>query len=239
MKDWNTTAKGSTLWRGHPRCAFFILSRNPITSDFLHSAFNGQVTAANSTHRLTNAYFGYINIFFLGCAILTIRLLNEGSAPWLFTLLVFFALLRMGDHLTVNGQAHTSIALPERFLSDFLPAVFGAIGQPAYYQIGIVIPLAVLSCVRFIRTFALNEKQTRVAVVLLSITILSIECYLPRQGFVFEHEKTAYLNWLQSENESPIAVNQLAARQREATLTYYMYTQIIIRLSHRLWLGKS
>ena len=195
---------------------FFILSRNPLTSDLLHSAFN---TAANNTHR--NAYLGYINIFFLACAVIRPPA-QRRLTPWLL-MLFFFAILRMGDHLTVNGQAHTSIALPQRFLSDSLPAVFGAIGQPAYYQIGIVIPLAVLSCYGLSALLRSSKIRARIAVVLLCITILSLEYYLPRQGFVFEREKNAYLNWLQSDSEVPIKIIELP--QRQDNLTYYLYTQ--------------
>ena len=195
---------------------FLILSRNPITGDFLHSVFNAAPDTSYST-----AYLGYINLVFLACAVFHAPL-RRRLAPWLVAL-VFFAVLRLGHYLTFNGLAHTSTVLPESVLSNLFPTIIGSIGKTRYFQIGVIIPLAVLSCYGLSVLLKSKRAEKRVALVLLSMLVVAVEYYFPREGTVLERERTLYIDWLQSEDETPIKLINLP--QSRLYSTFYLYFQ--------------
>ena len=195
---------------------FLLLSRNPVTGDFLRSLSN---SAPDATFRF--AYLGYINIFFCVIGILY-RPTRRSLLPWL-ALFAVFAILRQGDHLLVNGQAHVNIVLPEHFLGNLFPTTFGQIGESNYYITGLITPLAVLPCFGLNALMRSKRVKLRAAVSLLSVLTLAVEYYLPREAFVLEREKTAYIDWLRTENESPIKIIDLP--QGRSLMFYYQYTQ--------------
>ncbi|MCY3831500.1 MAG: hypothetical protein OXG85_00710 [Chloroflexi bacterium] len=179
---------------------FFVLTRNPITGDALSALFN---VPPDALHR--DAYLGYINLFFLCCALLH-KPLRRRLAPWL-ALLLAFAILRLGDFLTLNSVAYTDATLPGRVLKDWFPSVFGAIGSPEYYQFGAVIPLAALSCFGLAALLRSKSKTARRIILLAAMLIAAMEFYVPRPGITVEPEKLAYMEWLESE-ESELEENE-------------------------------
>lgn len=195
---------------------YLLLSRNPVTGDFLRSLFNA---APDATYRF--AYLGYINIFFCVIGILY-RPIRRRLLPWL-ALFAVFAILRQGDHLLVNGQAHVNIVLPEHFLGNLFPTTLGQIGESNYYITGLITPLAVLPCFGLSVILRSTRVKLRAAVSLLSVLTVAVEYYLPREAFVLEREKTAYIDWLSTENESPIKIIDLP--QGRSLMFYYQYTQ--------------
>ena len=204
-------------WRpGRDVLDYFVLSKNPIAGAFLHSVFKIETPDA---HKL--AYLGYINIFLLACAIFR-KLPRRRLAPWL-ALFSVFAILRLGDYLVINGHAFPNIVLLEYVLSNLFPSTFGQVGGSQYYQVGIVTPLAVLSCFGLYDLFRTRQSQLRIAVVIMAAALLCVEYYLPHVGFTLEEEKTGYLDWLGTENESPIIVVNLP--QGEQRPTYYAFAQ--------------
>ena len=197
---------------------FFVHSRNPLTGDFLHAALG-------ATHDVNfkNAYLGYINLVFIAIAILRAPRRRQ-LTPWLVTL-VSFAVLSLGDYLTFNGQAHTNIVLPERTLTRLFPFPFGAIGNPEYYLLGVVTPLAVLSCYGLRQMLRSTRPKVRAAFALLSVLILAIEYFQQPAGYTIEREKIAYIDWLRSEVQSPVKIIDLP--QSRLHSSYYLYTQSV------------
>lgn len=193
-----------------------VHSRNPFTGDFLHA-----VLGATRQVNFKYAYLGYINLVFLAIAVLRTPLRRQ-LAPWLVTLITF-AVLSLGGYLTFNGQAHTNIVLPERALARLFPSIFGAIGHPNYYLIGIVTPLAMLSSYGLFQLLRAKRAKVRAAFTLLSILILAIEYYQRPAGYVIEREKTAYIDWLQSEFQNPVKIIDLPQGRQYSS--YYMYAQ--------------
>ena len=195
---------------------FLVHSRNPFTGDFLHAALG-------ATHEVNfkYAYLGYINLAFIVIALLRAPLRRK-LAVWL-VMLVTFAVMSLGAYLTYNRQAHTNIVLPEAALTNLFPAIFGSIGNPTYYILGIVTPLAVLSCYGLSQALLSKGVKTRAAIVTLSILILAIEYYQRPAGSVIEREKTSYISWLQTEDNSAIKVIHLPQGRRNSI--YYMYMQ--------------
>lgn len=171
---------------------FFVLTRNPITGAALGALFN---VPPDSLHR--DAYLGYISIFLLVCALLH-KPLRRRLAPWL-ALLVAFAMLRLGDFLTINSVAYPEATLPGRVLKDWFPSVFGAIGSPEYYQFGAVIPLAALSSFGLAALLRSKSRTTRRIILLAALLIVALEFYVPRPGITVDAGKLAYMKWLELE----------------------------------------
>jgi len=203
---------------------FFVLTRNPITGDALGALFN---VPPDSLHR--DAYLGYINLFFLACALLH-KPLRSRLAPWL-ALLFAFAILRLGDFLTINSVEYADVVLPGRVLKDWFPSVFGAIGSPEYYQFGAVIPLAVLSCFGLATLLGGKSKETRRIILLASVLIVALEFYVPRAGITVERDKLAYMDWLELEEDDTIKLINLPHHIKGST-QYFFYFQALTGYPH-------
>ncbi len=211
------------LPRSHDVLQYFISTGNPVTEDSLRALF--QVPPAE-THN--NAYLGYINLLFLASAIL-LRPRWRKLLPWL-TALAFFAVLRLGHHLTLHGNEYTNIVLPERVLSDWFPAVFGAFLWQEYYQPGLVLPLAVLACFGLAAILQAKTATVRAAVVLVSTLILMVEFYVPRGEQILDSDGTAYIDWLQTESDDPIKLINLP--NEVGNPHYFMYLQTLTGYPH-------
>ena len=202
---------------------FFVLSPNPFSGEFLHSLFN---VPPGETHK--RAYLGYINLFFIGCAILH-KPFRRRLAPWVVAL-VFFALMRLGNYLTVNGAAYTDVVLPERVLSEWFPALFAHIGIQEYYQIGVVLPLALLSSFGLARLLRSRPTKLRAALALAAALIVAGEFYVPRYGQVLSEHKTAYIDWLDTEADSPNSLINLPIDIENPR--YFLYLQTLTDRPH-------
>ncbi|MCY3917218.1 MAG: hypothetical protein OXG49_14520 [Chloroflexi bacterium] len=203
-----------------------VLTGNPFIGDLFRKAFTFLPDSINgrSPFKSNEAYLGYINLFFLLCAVFH-KPHRRRLAPWL-AVLIIFAILRLGHFLTINGQEYRSFLLPEHFLSEWFPALFGSIYIQEYYQYGVILPLAVLACFGLSRLVRSTPVPARVAVVILSVTIVVIEFYKPpSSGMILEREKTAYNDWLSTESDSEIKLINLPRAWWNSNLTYrYLQT---------------
>ena len=197
---------------------FLVNSHNPFTVDFLHSVFD-----ASPDEDFQTAYLGYVNLFFLACALVH-KPARPAMAPWLVVMILFIT-LRLGDYLTYNTQAHTLIALPGRALREMFPLFLGQVSNPKYYQIGVITPLAVLSCLGLSVLVRSTQGRRRRSIILLSMMFLAVEYFNSRKGYVIEHEKTAYIAWLQSEDESRI--NLINLPRSRVNAVHYLYFQTL------------
>ncbi len=186
-----------------------VLTGNPFTGELFRKVFAFLPdTEQISPRQVTNhAYLGYINLFFLLCALLH-KPLRRRLAPWL-AVLVVFAILRLGHFLTINGQEYRSILLPEHYLSEWFPALFGSVYIQEYYQYGVVVPLAILASFGLERLIRSKPALVRASVILLSVLILVIEFYNPLTGYIIEREKIAYIDWFSTESDSSIKLINL------------------------------
>ena len=211
------------LVRSNDVLDFFVLSPNPFSGDFLHKLFN---VPPDSTHK--RAYLGYINLFFIGCAIMH-KPIRRRLAPWILAL-VFFALMRLGNYLTLNGVAYTEVVLPERVLNDWFPALFAHIGIQEYYQIGVVLPLALLSSFGLARLLRSRPARLRAALALLSALIVAGEFYVPRFGQTLDANKTSYIDWLWTETDRPAKLINLPIDIENPR--YFLYLQTLTERPH-------
>ena len=186
-----------------------VFTGNPLTADLFHKliTFLQNQETATWRHDYNIGYIGYINLFLALCALLH-KPLRRKLAPWL-ALLAVFAILRLGDFLTLNGQEYRAVLLPEHFLSKWFPAFFGNVAKPKYYQFGVVAPLAVLASFGLARLTKSKTNLARAAAVLVSIVIVALEFYAPPAAMTVETEKMAYNDWLSTEPDSAIKLINL------------------------------
>ena len=193
-----------------------VVTGNPFTGDLFRNVFAfGSASTADRLLRLgsNSAYLGYINLLLVMWAILH-KPLRRRLAPWL-TVLVFFAILRLGHFLTIIGQEYNNILLPEHFLREWLPALFGSIHDADYYQFGVVVPLAILASFGLARLTRSKPASVRSTIILLSVLILAMEYYAPLSGGVIQRERTDYNDWLSTESDRAIKLVNLPQKSTD------------------------
>ena len=212
-------------YRSNDVLQHFVLPNNPITGQLFGAPPDARAANEISIIKLEfrEAYLGYINIFLVACAFLLMPR-RRMLLPWI-VILAFFALLRLGSFLTFNGIQYTEIVLPEGLLRDWFPALFGNIGNQEYYQIGVVMALAALSCFGLAALLRAKSARTRTLAVLFCTLVICIEFYVPRIGQTVEKEKTAFVAWLQSEPDKPIKLINLPLTNQ--TLRYFHFIQTL------------
>lgn len=187
----------------HDVLDYFVHSRNPFSGGLLHSLFN---VPPGASHQ--NIFLGYINLVFLACALLLRKGRPTGLLPWL-ALFAFFAVMRLGDFLTVNSAPYPDIVLPARVLRDLFPSLFGQIGFPQYYIYALITPFAVVSCFGLAALIRGRSGRTRALAALAAVLVVSLEYYAPLTGLSVPKGATAYVDWLKAEPDDPIKLINL------------------------------
>jgi len=223
MADADVFQEGLAKYRGwkrsHDVLEFFVHSHNPFTGNLLHSIFNVSTDAA---YQYNIAYLGYINLFFLACALLR-KKGRKSLLPWI-TLFIFCVLMRLGDYLTFNGVVYRDIVLPHRVLFQTFPILFGQIGEPHFYLFGLVTPLALLSSYGLAALLRGRSARTRALVSLAAILIAALEFYAPIRGLALPTGATAYIDWLKSEPDGPIKTINLPSHKNVHRYSQYVQT---------------
>ncbi len=227
LRDHADLAQAVESYQGRTRSndvlEHFVLRNNPLTGHL----FGAPLVAYDDSDRseirqeYKDAYLGYINLFLIGCAFLLRP--RRRLLPWI-VILLFFAALRLGSYLTFNGIHYTDIALPDRLLKDAFPALFGNIGRPQYYQIGVVMPLAALSAFGLAALLRSKPARSRRLVALLCIVVVCIEFNTPRIGQTLYPQSTAFIAWLQREPEDEIKLIHLPLGVGQVSHYYYLQT---------------
>ena len=135
---------------GNDLLAYFFNYRHPILSPVFHSVFEVTPVAQTSFNSTSvngwrhTSYLGYVPLVLIGLGILRADYRRK-MTPWLLLILPFL-FLRLGSALRVNDQIFTNIILPKHYLDEILPGIFRAFHETDHFQIGVLLPLAVLSC---------------------------------------------------------------------------------------------
>ena len=199
--------------------SYFVNPANPFTGGLLRSIYNAPLDG-----RYNTGYLGYINLFFLASA-LRCASRRERLWPWI-ALFVFFAFMRLGEYLTVNGVPYPDIRLPDRVLSDILPNLFGQIGESYYFVYGLITPFAVLSCFGLVRLIRGRSERRRALVALSAILVLMLEFYVPITGQSIPNGATAYVDWLKSEPDDTFKLINVPVSGNNG-LSYALYVQTL------------
>ena len=198
---------------------YFVHSHNPFTGSLLHSLFHVRPAAVYPD---SFAYLGFINLFFLACALLRKRG-RKRLIPWA-AIFIFFAIMRLGDNLIFNDVAYRDIVLPHRVLVEIFPTLFGQIAESHYYLYGLVTPLALVSSFGLAALIRGRSAKTRALVSLAAILIVAFEFYAPINGLKIPNGATAYVDWLKSEPDNPINLIDLPRKKPIKRFSHYAQT---------------
>ena len=179
---------------------FFINYENPIANRLITNRVTTAFVQFPDPGRWNSSYLGYTPLILIGFGIIGGNY-RRRMLPWV--ILIFpFLLLRLGSVLTINGYLFENILLPKYYFARLMPVVFDAFYAPDHFQIGVLLPLAVLSCYGLMEVLRSVPSHRRSWIVLIAIALLSIEYFRspPREKIVTKDE-IAFLDWLAAEDD--------------------------------------
>ena len=142
--------------------------------------------------------------------------------PWL-ALALPFLLLRLGSVLQVDGQQFNHIVLPKSFLADLLPPLFSPFHATDHFQMGILLPLAVMSCYGLKSLLAARRSHQRNLITLAVIAFIAFETYESTAMRILPAEHVAFIDWLRGEgaDAEPRLINLPMGRQPSKLYGFY------------------
>ena len=206
---------------GHDVSEFFIYNRNPLLTPLL-----SHVLHVAPVYGSPLGYLGYVNLFLIAVALRT-KHHRRRLIPWI-AMLALFAVLRLGDFLIVNGIQYENIKLPKQYLAQAFPLFFEPFGHPEYFQTGVLLPLALVSCFGLAKLLESKELKSRIIIVLICCLLLAVEYYRPFPGVTIGRHATRFIDWLRTEDHSAIKlINLPISRDTGRYERYYLYLQSI------------
>ena len=142
--------------------SYFVNHSHPVTTPVLKSLF--QVNA--STWWPHTSYLGYLPLLLITIGFFK-STCRRKMLPWLMLALPFL-LIRLGSVLHIDGQDYTNIVLPKALLDDLFPAAFRPFHAADHFQMGILLPLAVLTCYGLKAIPRTANARNRASVVLIA-----------------------------------------------------------------------
>ena len=174
----------------------FVNHLNPIAGPIADSIFQTSESARLST----TSYLGYLPLLLIAIGLIR-KTTRRKMLPWLALCLVFL-ILRLGSNLTINGVHYPDIQLPKLYLDQLLPSIFSGFHEADMFMMGVVLPLAVLTCYGIGALREIMPVSARPWFVLLLIGTVAFEYYIPVTGNLIPQEQFDYIDWLATEEIS-------------------------------------
>ena len=132
-------------------------------------------------------------------------------------------MLLLGSVLQVDGYKYSHIVLPKSLLTDLLPAVFAPFHTTDHFQMGILLPLAVMSCYGLKSILDARPEKHRAAITLAVIAVVAFEYYETTDVRVVPDEQIAFIEWLREEDAfgEPRLINLPMGRQESKYYGFY------------------
>ena len=186
-------SKNNGQERGMDLLSYFVNHSHPVTTPVLKSLF--QVNA--STWWPHTSYLGYLPLLLITIGFFK-STCRRKMLPWLMLALPFL-LLRLGSVLHIDGQDYTNIVLPKALLDDLFPAAFRPFDAADHFQMGILLPLAVLTCYGLKAIPRTANARNRAFVALVAVVLIAFEYYGASASRVVPDEQLKFVEWLQTE----------------------------------------
>jgi len=209
--------KNTTQETGTDMLSYFVNYRHPVTTPLLKMLF-GPGSPFYEPH---TSYLGYLPL-----ALIIIGLFKPGSRrvmlPWL-ALALPFLLLRLGSVLQVDGEQFSHIVLPKSLLADLLPAIFGPFHATDHFQMGLLLPLAVMTCYGLKSVLASRPANQRALITFAVIAVIAFEYYESTAVRVMPEGQFAFIHWLRGEgfDQEPRLINLPLGRQPAKLYGFY------------------
>lgn len=186
--------KNTSYETGTDLLSYFVNYRHPITSPLLKTLFS----AGSPFYEPHTSYLGYLPL-----ALIIIGFLRPGARrlmlPWL-ALALPFLLLRLGSVLQIDGIQYAQIVLPKALLDDLLPALFSPFHAADHFQMGVLLPLAVMSAYGLKSILDARPSNHRAPIALALIALIAFEYYESTAPRVLPAEQLNFIEWLRADN---------------------------------------
>ena len=168
------------------------------------------VLLGDSLRRIpADGYLGVVPLLLIGAGI--VRSKQRRSMILWLSIALFFAILRLGPALRIGGVTDPDVLLPKHYLDTWFPWIFKAFWDTTFFQIGILLPLAMLICFAargFLDSMAPRPRVATLAIILIA---MDFEYYRPPPlNYTSVPPGSNWLAWLASEdNQDDIHVVNL------------------------------
>lgn len=207
---------------GNDLMAFFVNYRNPVTAPLFFEAFDIEWEGV----RLVNgwkhtSYLGYLPLVLMVIGFCRAKY-RRNMLPWLLLLAPFF-MLRLGSELRINDIVYSNVLLPKYYLDTLFPAVFEAVHETDHFHMGILLPLAILSCYGLKALIELLPARLRTSFILLCVFVLAFEYYTPLDSAILNRRDIKFNNWFleQDDQESIRLINLPMGRDHAKIYLFY------------------
>ena len=182
---------------------YFVHYQHPALTPLLRAVFGATLDGIADT-----CYLGYLPLALIGLGLFGAASRRK-MLPWLILALPFLV-LRLGSVLRINDQIFPDIRLPKYYLNDIFPAAFESFHVTTHFQIGILLPLAALSCYGMMTILKSVSARRRPWIILMAVAVIAFEYYYPLQQQFVEAREFAYVEWLDAqENQDAIRLIHL------------------------------
>ena len=215
--------------RNNDLLSFFINGGHPWLTPVFVEVFDMDGDKWNLRNQHRSSYLGYLPILLIALAFRFTEY-RQKMIPWLLLILPFL-ILRLGSTLRINGELFPDVLLPKHFLNNVFPWIFQAINVTDHFQIGALLPLAVLSCFGLHRLLKSAGAKRRHLIVLVAIAALAVEYYQSPLSRIVSKEEIAFNYWLKGEpNQDDIRLINLPMGRPNSKL--YGFYQTINSYPH-------
>ncbi len=186
-------SKNKTQETGTDLLSYFVNYRHPVTTPLLKTLFG----AGSPFYEPHTSYLGYLPLaliifgFCKSCS-------RREMLPWL-ALALPFLFLRLGSILQIDGQQYNHIVLPKAFLADLLPVMFSSFHITDHYQMGVLLPLAVMTCYGLKSVLSSRPANQRALITFVVIAVIAFEYYESTAVRVMPKSQFAFIHWLRGE----------------------------------------
>ena len=145
---------------------------------------------------------------------------------WL-AIATIFALLRLGSVLQIDGRVFPGILMPKNYLDIIVPWLTKAFWDRSFFQIGILLPVAVLSCYGLQSLSVYVPKNLRSLATVVVISLVAVEYYQPPLSAYPRYQaQYRWIEWLAAEDNQDAMrlINLPMGRQNSK---YYLYHQTL------------
>ncbi len=209
--------KGANAPNSTDLLVFLVNPRHPFTPTVFDSLFHRAPPKVPP-----NGYLGFLPLLLIVVGLF--RSANRRlMAPWLI-MLVFFVVLRLGHVLQIDGQVFSNLLLPKHYLDLLVPWLTKAFWDTSFFQIGILLPLAVLTCYGLQAILVAFPRKLRPFAVLACIALLAFEYYQPPTAGYHRHQpRYQWIDWLAAEPEQDAIrlINLPMGRNRSKRYLYH------------------
>ena len=203
---------------------YFVNDGHPLLTPLFAAAFNADLGGQEDIRDWhQSSYLGYLPLLLIALGIAS-RKQRRKMIPWLI-ILIPFLLLRLGSNLQVNGEVYSGILLPKHYLNSIFPAMFQAVYETDHFQIGVILPLSVLSCYGLGVLLQSVSRRQACAIAAIAAALVAFEYYQVPRGLVVSDQELAHNSWLKNEpDQEEIRLINLPMGRRNAKLYGFYQT---------------